>query len=316
MKILFTLLTFALCAQSYGQAVLTYYYDKDGKEVYSTDNIKFKRIITPQTDGLFFIREYYSSDTLKLEGVASKYEPFLSFEGIVKSYWENGNLNEEVNYEKNRKKGIGKTYYANGQLKEVAEHFYENLPDSSALAKTKLLSYFDSIGVQQVKDGKGYSIQQGNCWVEQGKYLNGFKDSIWVGEALESSTSYQETYMNGALVSGISIKNGKNHPYSQIELMPEFEGGITTFYKFVGKTYIYPALALKKGVSGRLILSFVVEKDGRLTDIKILKDMGYGTGEAGARMLRKSPEWNPGRQRGIPVRVQYTLPISLNLTSQ
>ncbi|HTG67178.1 MAG TPA: energy transducer TonB, partial [Flavobacterium sp.] len=58
-------------------------------------------------------------------------------------------------------------------------------------------------------------------------------------------------------------------------------------------------------------VSFVVEKDGSLTDIKVLRDIGYGTGKEAIRVLQKSPKWNPGIQNGKPVRVQYSLPITI-----
>jgi protein TonB len=84
------------------------------------------------------------------------------------------------------------------------------------------------------------------------------------------------------------------------------------FLEFVGRNYIYPASASRMGVSGRVIIQFVIEKDGKLSDMKILRDIGYGTGEEALRVLSRSPKWNPGIQHGIPVRVSYTLPIALN----
>ncbi len=98
-----------------------------------------------------------------------------------------------------------------------------------------------------------------------------------------------------------------------VEVTPEFPGGLQKFYDYFGKNYKYPAMARQQGVSGRIALSFVVEKDGRLTDIKILRDLGYGTGEEAVRVLKGSPPWKPGIQNGRPVRVAYTMPIKLNL---
>ncbi len=96
-----------------------------------------------------------------------------------------------------------------------------------------------------------------------------------------------------------------------LEVMPEFPGGMNAFYKYVGKNYSYPAAAQEQGVSGKVILSFIVEKDGSLTDIKVLRDVGLGTGDAAVKMLKKAPHWKPGVQNGRNVRVAYTLPIQL-----
>jgi len=112
------------------------------------------------------------------------------------------------------------------------------------------------------------------------------------------------------------VEDNAVYDFSSIEQMPDFPGGMPKFYTYVGKNYTYPAAAREQGVSGRLIMSFVVEKDGSLTDIKVLRDLGMGTGDEAIRLLKKAPKWKPGIQNGRPVRVQYTLPIMLNLEGQ
>lgn len=93
-----------------------------------------------------------------------------------------------------------------------------------------------------------------------------------------------------------------------IEVKPEFPGGMEKFYSFVGKNYRTPE---EEGLKGKVYVTFVVEKDGSLTDIKVLRDIGYGTGKEAIRVLQKCPKWNPGIQNGKPVRVLYSLPISI-----
>ncbi|MXV51625.1 TonB family protein [Pedobacter sp. HMF7647] len=106
------------------------------------------------------------------------------------------------------------------------------------------------------------------------------------------------------------------HDFASVEVLPEFPGGMNKFYDYVGKKYRYPAQAQEQGVSGRVTVSFIVEKDGSLTDIKVLRDLGMGTGEEAVRLLKSSPKWKPGIQNGRPVRVAYTIPIMLNLEAQ
>ncbi|MBC5838567.1 energy transducer TonB [Flavobacterium muglaense] len=93
-----------------------------------------------------------------------------------------------------------------------------------------------------------------------------------------------------------------------IEVKPEFPGGMDKFYKFVGNNYRAPE---EEGLKGKVYVTFVVEKDGSLTDIKVLRDIGYGTGKEAIRVLNKCPRWNPGVQNGKPVRVLYSLPITI-----
>ena len=93
-----------------------------------------------------------------------------------------------------------------------------------------------------------------------------------------------------------------------IEVKPDFPGGIEKFYKFVGNNFQVPD---EEGLKGKIYVQFVVEKDGSLTDIKILRDIGFGTGKEAERVLRKCPKWAPGEQNGKKVRCTYQLPISI-----
>ena len=93
-----------------------------------------------------------------------------------------------------------------------------------------------------------------------------------------------------------------------IEVKPDFPGGMEKFYKFVGNNYQTPE---EDGLKGKVYVTFVVEKDGSLTDIKVIRDIGYGTGKEAIRVLKKCPKWTPGEQNGKPVRVLYSLPITI-----
>src|SRR5690606_32579163 len=104
----------------------------------------------------------------------------------------------------------------------------------------------------------------------------------------------------------VKIIDDENKIYTAVEVRPDFPGGMTQFYKYVEKNYRVPE---GEELNGRIMVQFVVEKDGSLTDIKVVRDLGYGTGKEAERMLKKSPKWKPGIQNGRPVRVYYTLPI-------
>jgi len=102
------------------------------------------------------------------------------------------------------------------------------------------------------------------------------------------------------------------HTMESLEIMPEPVGGIKAFMKWVGDNYQYPSSALEQGVQGVVMVSFVIEKDGALTAIKITRDLDYGTGQAAIKLLEKARKWTPGIQNGRSVRVSYSLPIRLN----
>ena len=96
-----------------------------------------------------------------------------------------------------------------------------------------------------------------------------------------------------------------------IELDPEYPGGITNFRKYIAKNFRVPEV---EGLKGKIIVSFIVEKDGSLSQIKVLNDIGYGTADEIKRVLKECPKWKPGTQRGIPVRCLKTLPITISAT--
>jgi protein TonB len=98
-----------------------------------------------------------------------------------------------------------------------------------------------------------------------------------------------------------------------IEVKPNFPGGLEKFYQFFNNNFKIPD---EEGLKGKVYASFIVEKDGSLSEIKILRDIGYGTGKESIRVLKLSPKWNPGKQNGKIVRVLYTMsfPIAENKT--
>ncbi|MEO0037830.1 MAG: hypothetical protein RIQ59_1041 [Bacteroidota bacterium] len=93
-----------------------------------------------------------------------------------------------------------------------------------------------------------------------------------------------------------------------LEIKPEFKGGLSKFYEYIAKNYRTPDVP---GLNGQLMISFVVEKDGSITDIKVLKDLGYGTGEEAIRILKKCPNWTPAEQKGKKVRCAFMLPLRI-----
>ena len=95
-----------------------------------------------------------------------------------------------------------------------------------------------------------------------------------------------------------------------VEVKPEFPGGIEKFYKYIGNNFDKSIVEDENFPGGRIMVSFTVEKDGSLSDIKT-RDIGYGTGKEAERLLKKCPRWAPAEQNGKKVRCSYILPITL-----
>jgi protein TonB len=100
---------------------------------------------------------------------------------------------------------------------------------------------------------------------------------------------------------------------TDIDAYPEFEGGMKAFYKFIQRNLRYPATALDQEKQGKVFISFVVERDGEISDVKVLKGVGYGMDEEASRVINKSPNWKPGKQNGKTVRVRFNMPITFSM---
>jgi protein TonB len=98
-----------------------------------------------------------------------------------------------------------------------------------------------------------------------------------------------------------------------VETMPEFPGGEEALNTYLADSLRYPAVAIEMAIQGRVFVTFVVEKDGSISDARILRGIGGGCDEEALRVIQNMPKWNPGRQRGKPVRVQYNLPVKFRL---
>jgi protein TonB len=101
--------------------------------------------------------------------------------------------------------------------------------------------------------------------------------------------------------------------FTIVEQMPSFPGGEQKLFEYLGKTIKYPQMATDAGISGVVYVTFVVGKDGKITDVKVLRGIGGGCDEEAIRVVKSMPPWQPGKQRGKPVTVQYNLPIRFTL---
>jgi protein TonB len=101
--------------------------------------------------------------------------------------------------------------------------------------------------------------------------------------------------------------------FTVVENEPEFPGGMEALYKYLAQNIKYPQLARDNNITGKVYVTFVVEKDGSIANPKVLRDIGGGCGAEAIRVVKSMPKWTPGKQRGKAVRVQFNLPVNFNL---
>ena len=102
--------------------------------------------------------------------------------------------------------------------------------------------------------------------------------------------------------------------YISTEENPEFPGGTTKLLEYIQQNITYPMAARESGVQGRVFIGFIVEKDGSVSNVQVLRGIGGGCDEEAVRLVKSFPKFKPGKNRGVPVRVSYTLPINFKLT--
>lgn len=100
-----------------------------------------------------------------------------------------------------------------------------------------------------------------------------------------------------------------------VEQQPEFPGGMSALMKFLSDNIKYPVIAQENGIQGRVITTFVVERDGSITDVNVVRGQDPSLDKEAVRVIKTMPRWKPGQQRGKPVRVRFTLPVQFRLAN-
>lgn len=108
------------------------------------------------------------------------------------------------------------------------------------------------------------------------------------------------------VITGIKV-------FDVVEQMPEFPGGAAALMSWLSRNIRYPAIAEENGIQGRVVCTFVVERDGSITDIQVARSVDPSLDKEAIRVLKLMPKWSPGRQNGAPVRVKYTVPVTFRL---
>jgi TonB family protein len=184
----------------------------------------------------------------------------------------------------------------------------------------------DSTGKALVADGNGYYIgyYEGFKTVhEEGNVRSGLKDGTWkthnpqiVNLPTQDSVINTEEYDNGKFIKGWWFDlNGKEVVYLEKEREAQYPGGLQAFYAYLGRHITYPDEARRKNVTGKVYIKFIVERDGSLSDVAVIRSPDPELGEEALRVVKSSPKWVAGMQDGRTVRSYFTVPINFTLGS-
>lgn len=257
------------------------------------------------------VYNYYKSGALQMEGRYSEKE-LITWNGSFVWYYENGNKSSKVTYANSKKIGRSDEWHKNGVKKSEGEYiFNEKTKQNNFL----FINFWNSNNKQLVINGNGYLEDDAEDINVKGSVKNGLRDEVWIGFDKNLKNNYTENYSNGILVSGMS-KDLKNNTYEYVIInkMPEPKKGMQDFYEFISKKIKLPKS--DKDIKGKIILSFIVEKDGEISDIKVIKSLDTKLDNAAIDVLNKYKNWNPGKLRGINIRARFSIPIVMDIKAE
>ncbi|HWA33053.1 MAG TPA: TonB family protein [Cyclobacteriaceae bacterium] len=294
---------------SFAQEHHTQFYDKKGMETDSAHSFYYERWTYSEPDQNTVISYYTATNTVRFTGGKKG----LSEHQARTYYYPNGRIKAEGHFSNRRPTGLVKSFYANGSPQ--AELVFEDhkMWDEKDPA-VGILNYWDSVGNQIVADGHGEchcDLTPFSDFVEyeNGIVINGLKEGKWDGKIENGESDYEELYQKGILIKGRQNDGNDIWEYLDLETDAMPRGGVKSFYQHVAAVIHYPEAARRKNIEGKVFVEFVVEIDGRLSHIKVIRGIDEECDKEALNAVTSAPRWDPAFKRGKPVRQRLTLPI-------
>ena len=292
---------------------LIYYLKNSGKLVSTKDSADYSMVVLPPDTSidkdLYQVYEYDKNGKLKFATNSKTNDINLQYQGAFISYHPNGKKKQMVRFEKGQAIGRGSEFYPNGKLYAITNY--------SVDGKVFLMECRDSTGNVLTENGNGKWVQYNSDFTKvtaEGNVENGNEEGEWHG-SVNANVNFKSLYHQGDIVSSDEFdKPGADSVFIKVEVAPEFPGGIEELMRFLGHTIRYPVDARERNIQGKVIISFVVEKDGALTKLKVFKGVDKSIDDEALRAMRVSPFWRPGLINNKPVRASFSVPITFALS--
>ncbi|MCL9806767.1 TonB family protein [Flavobacterium amniphilum] len=251
--------------------------------------------------------EYNENGNKELEFKSSNSEKGID---ISTKWHKNGKLKEEVHSDKSTKKSLLRLYYENGNKQSVEIRDFDSQDNSN----NKIAQAWSKDNIQTVKDGKGiYNIENASVKI-YGTVADSLKQGEWTELNKENNEKYHETFDKGKFIKGeFTDSNGEKTIYTELWIQAKPEKGIQDFGQFIAKNFIYTAEARRMNIEGKIIVEFIVEKDGNIDNIRIFKGLNHGLDQQAIKAVSLYEKWIPGKVRGKNARFRFALPIMAKL---
>ena len=317
---LLSLIIFLLVSNlGFSQDQRIYYINDKGIPVKNLDSAEFIRILSSTDKGTNFynLLDQYKSGNKKAEGTVSNLVPLI-YQGQLVTYYENGKKKSVQNFKNNLITGSESDFYPNGKIYVQKVYPDEGVFNSELNTNFTIKACYDSLGNALVNDGNGYYKEydgQFKYVIQEGKIKNGKQDSVWKGYYISKKITFIENYKNGVLISGVGTnEKGISMNYSKSRSSgSQYKGGSNAFNNYVNTNLNYPTGALQNNIEGKVYITFTVEEDGKLSNVRVLKSSNSMLDAEAVRLLKSSSNWKPLCLFGHNIKSSYTVPIVFKL---
>lgn len=229
-------------------------------------------------------------------------------EYYVYSECEANAYGEYLLWTKNVLKETSRSKLRNQYVKEFKNQVFNKLAYHTQLFKFNFDSKQVCIATSVYYDSKGNVIKKISPIIDQWEYVQPETYSAQIYQIAKQMTS---TLKNPK--DEFATNQNDERVYDVVENMPQFQGGPSALFEYLSNNLQYPEDAEKEGVQGRVIVTFIVERDGRISNSTITNHLYPSLDKEAIRLIESMPKWNPGRQNGKAVRTKYTLPVAFRL---
>jgi len=295
----------------------------DVKIVTNRDSAEYNMYISPPPIGHFdqklrnVKQVYIGTNNPKLTGSAKVYIENnvidLFFDGSFTEYYPNGHPANTINYSNGKEVGLLTEYFATGNLYTIKKH--KGSAEKFRVDRNfYLLECRDTTGKILAKDGNGNwekLDKDRRHVIEKGQVVDGLEEGEWRG-FINDTVMYHRNYHKGNI---LPTADTTGQIYYSADREPEFTSNNISFQNFVGENISVPAHAREYQIQGKVYVTFVIEKDGSLTNVKAFKGPDQSLKDEAERCIKSSPPWAPAIINHKPVRFQYTVPVSFYFKS-
>lgn len=288
---------------------VAYYMLNKYDMAHGPNDAQFLRLIIKKDSGMFEIQDYYPDGKPRL--LARSLSDDMNFEsgaqGMYTEYFKTGNKMVVRKYDSGKLVGDDTTFYSNGQVHNIVIH------DNTGIY---LKTFIDSTGKIMTDNGNGNWIKQGEGNGEEtwtGSVVNGKEDGTWLLKYAGDTATYHAEYKNG-----VELPGTKRNSSGQIltDQQPSFPGGDVGFGRYLSRAVTYPGYAREHHITGRVIITFYVEQNGSLSELRVLSSPDESLSKEALRAMSNCPVWKPGLRNGLPVRVRFSMPVAFSLSNE